>query len=343
MAQDTQPRPVENEECPLCRVVLQKPRRAFIKHVGRHMEEIALMALPRNSGADSDEVSTRIGPTSLESKNSKMLAAMTRSESHEMNELYVDGYEFLESTLNQQLVSKEDSPSTSPHIGLAAQSYAGVLSSPMLDEGTDPFWAHCGDSGLATARKFNQCSNCYKMFKRPCDLTKHEKTHSRPWKCIDSRCKYAVYGWTSERERDRHVNEKHVATPVMYKCIYRPCPYKSKKESDCMQHMEKDHNWSYACSKGARKVDREPLPRLSVEESNGSHCAEERDLRRFGQVADTGRDIPRISSYWTVPEQQDFYSLVRRFGTDWQAIATAMKTKTDIMVYNFSSLIYTEC
>lgn len=41
---------------------------------------------------------------------------------------------------------------------------------------------------------------------------------------------------------------------------------------------------------------------------------------------------PQTSSYWSVPEQQDFYNLVRHFGTNWQAIAATMKTKTHIMV-----------
>ena len=38
------------------------------------------------------------------------------------------------------------------------------------------------------------------------------------------------------------------------------------------------------------------------------------------------------SSYWSVPEQSDFHNLLRYFGTDWQAIARTMKTKTHIMV-----------
>lgn len=38
------------------------------------------------------------------------------------------------------------------------------------------------------------------------------------------------------------------------------------------------------------------------------------------------------SSYWSVPEQNDFYNYLRYFGTDWQAIAKTMKTKTHIMV-----------
>ena len=38
------------------------------------------------------------------------------------------------------------------------------------------------------------------------------------------------------------------------------------------------------------------------------------------------------SSYWSVPEQTDFYNLLRYFGTDWHAIARSIKTKTHVMV-----------
>ena len=57
MAYNTELRPVENEECPFCRVILKRPRRAFIKHVGSHMEEIALMALPRDCLSDLEDES----------------------------------------------------------------------------------------------------------------------------------------------------------------------------------------------------------------------------------------------------------------------------------------------
>lgn len=90
---------------------------------------------------------------------------------------------------------------------------------------------------------------CNKEFKRPCDLTKHEKTHSRPWKCPVETCKYHDYGWPTEKEMDRHCNDKHNTTPPMYKCLYPPCPYKSKRESNCKQHMEKAHGWEYVRTK----------------------------------------------------------------------------------------------
>lgn len=58
MAYHEKSRSGEIEECPLCRVIPGKSRRAFVKHVGRHLEEIALMALPRDNVEDSDEEST---------------------------------------------------------------------------------------------------------------------------------------------------------------------------------------------------------------------------------------------------------------------------------------------
>ncbi|KAH7328713.1 hypothetical protein B0I35DRAFT_473390 [Stachybotrys elegans] len=94
---------------------------------------------------------------------------------------------------------------------------------------------------------------CNKEFKRPCDLTKHEKTHSRPWKCPIPTCKYHEFGWPTEKEMDRHINDKHSDAPAMYECLYKPCPYKSKRESNCKQHMEKAHGWTYVRTKTNKK------------------------------------------------------------------------------------------
>ena len=44
----------------------------------------------------------------------------------------------------------------------------------------------------------------------------------------------------------------------MYKCQYRPCPYESKRESNCKQHMEKAHGWAYVRSKNNGKTGRKP-------------------------------------------------------------------------------------
>lgn len=96
------------------------------------------------------------------------------------------------------------------------------------------------------------CRDCNKTFSRPCDLTKHEKTHSRPWKCTESSCRYFVDGWPTEKERDRHVNDKHCPNPTMFKCQFSPCTYSSKRDSNCKQHMEKAHNYYYPRARGTR-------------------------------------------------------------------------------------------
>jgi hypothetical protein len=102
--------------------------------------------------------------------------------------------------------------------------------------------------------EIHTCELCQKEFKRPCDLTKHVKTHERPWKCSEVDCKYHEYGWPTEKERDRHVNDKHSDTPALYHCQFPPCPYTSKRESNCKQHMEKAHGWNYVRSKNNGKA-----------------------------------------------------------------------------------------
>lgn len=60
-------------------------------------------------------------------------------------------------------------------------------------------------------------------------------------------------------------------------------------------------------------------------------------LPKMGQSQPTQQrsgTVPTTSSYWSVPEQTDFRNYVRYFGTDWQAIANTMKTKTHTMVEN---------
>ncbi|KAI1962897.1 hypothetical protein LOZ58_002521 [Ophidiomyces ophidiicola] len=104
-----------------------------------------------------------------------------------------------------------------------------------------------------------KCNHCDKIFRRPCDLTKHEKTHTRPWKCSESSCKYYKVGWPTEKERDRHVNDKHSKTPALYCCQFAPCTYQSKRESNCKQHMEKAHGWVYVRSKNTGKPGLQPV------------------------------------------------------------------------------------
>ena len=65
------------------------------------------------------------------------------------------------------------------------------------------------------------------------------------------------------------MNDKHSAAPAQYKCLYPPCTYASKRESNCKQHMEKAHGWEYVRSKcngrkkGPTSSDRSPATPLT--------------------------------------------------------------------------------
>ncbi|KAF4336286.1 zinc finger transcription factor ace1 [Fusarium beomiforme] len=152
---------------------------------------------------------------------------------------------------------------------------------------------------------------CNKEFKRPCDLTKHEKTHSRPWKCPVPTCKYHTYGWPTEKEMDRHHNDKHSAAPAMYECMFKPCPYKSKRESNCKQHMEKAHGWTYVRTKtngkklpsvaGSVQQQTPPLGNMSTPSSteyNGVPTPPQNDVTQF-----VGGDFPLY------PNESDWMSI----------------------------------
>lgn len=71
------------------------------------------------------------------------------------------------------------------------------------------------------------CQQCGRQYPRLCDLNKHLKAHTRPFKCPVEACKYHLLGWPTEKELDRHRNDKHSMEPRTYACLYPPCTCKS--------------------------------------------------------------------------------------------------------------------
>ncbi|KAM9878516.1 hypothetical protein VDGL01_07368 [Verticillium dahliae] len=82
-----------------------------------------------------------------------------------------------------------------------------------------------------------------------------KETQPRPWKCPETTCKYHKYGWATEEELSRHVKDKHNSAPPIFQCQFPPCPYKSKRESNCKQHMEKAHGWKFVRTKTGGRRD----------------------------------------------------------------------------------------
>ncbi|KAJ9312564.1 hypothetical protein DTO271D3_7111 [Paecilomyces variotii] len=183
--------------------------------------------------------------------------------SEEVNDDHAGERLTLEGGLSQngrpaELVCHKDGKAVSlrtgkPYEENSVPTFKRSLSTETLDDGVVRSMARRKKN--APPMDINQkCKDCDKVFKRPCDLTKHEKTHSRPWKCSEPSCKYFELGWPTEKERDRHVNDKHSTTPALYKCSFSPCTYQSKRESNCKQHMEKAHGWVYVRSKNNGKT-----------------------------------------------------------------------------------------
>jgi hypothetical protein len=50
----------------------------------------------------------------------------------------------------------------------------------------------------------------------------------------------------------------------------------------------------------------------------------------------------QTSSYWSVPEQTDFPTLLRHFGSDRHRIARWMTSKTHIMVYSIVFFLFSQ-
>ncbi|KAL3453596.1 hypothetical protein BJX65DRAFT_292618 [Aspergillus insuetus] len=142
-----------------------------------------------------------------------------------------------------------------PYEGHAIPSMKRSLSAASADEGAQRSMARRKKN--APPMNINKkCKDCDKVFARPCDLTKHEKSHTRPFKCPVASCKYHAKGWATEKEAERHYNDKHSDSPRLYSCQFESCSYKSKRESNCKQHMEKTHGWVYTRSKNNGRTKR---------------------------------------------------------------------------------------
>ncbi|KAJ4392154.1 hypothetical protein N0V93_005777 [Gnomoniopsis smithogilvyi] len=196
-------------KCPLCRQDTGSGKVSITTHISTHLEEISLATLPIDSDFDEDSAANVLNDEEAEEEMRSEAKIETRDNMDPPTRSTTGG------ALDEDDMKRTTIRRKRP---------------PTLEE---------------LAPKKCREPGCPKTFKRPCDLTKHEKTHSRPWKCLVESCKYHEYGWPTEKEWDRHWNDKHNPTPQFYKCLFPPCPYKSKRESNCKQHMEKVHDWQY--------------------------------------------------------------------------------------------------
>ena len=151
-------KPAENERCPLCLVVPGKSRRNFVKHVGRHMEEIALMALPRDLEED-DEFSSEMSDLSLQPKQNQSQnqdqALMALPQDEEDNEFSSDLPDLSLHQKQNQSENQDQFPWFKPRTPLA---------SPLASN---------------TSFKRHKCSECEMTFALHSNLNRHLKEQHR--------------------------------------------------------------------------------------------------------------------------------------------------------------------
>lgn len=100
------------------------------------------------------------------------------------------------------------------------------------------------------------CHTCNRKFKRRCDLNRHRRTHTRPFKCQLPNCEYSKRGFPTSQERQRHMDDRHSDKPPTFHCTFKGCKYSSKRASNCKQHMEKTHGWTYDRSRNNNNAAR---------------------------------------------------------------------------------------
>lgn len=238
-------------DCPLCRVEVGPGKLSITRHMSDHLEEISLSALPADCEYDQEsEEGEPDGEDDLFADNAsgeiKLYGGIAvNGRPAQLVQVNKDGQAI--SLATGEVIDMNEEPTfklrrSAPEE--AADEDEIMRSMARRKKNASP---------EELAPKKCREPGCNREFKRPCDLTKHEKTHSRPWKCPIESCKYHEYGWPTEKEMDRHCNDKHSVDPSMYKCLFPPCTYKSKRESNCRRHMEVAHGWQYTRTKGEKK------------------------------------------------------------------------------------------
>lgn len=195
MAYKTEATRVEDAECPLCRTVVGKPRRAFVKHVARHMEEIALMALPRNIEDDSEEGSVSTDRTSPEGSRTNFNAKPCL----EADEIAEEA-EARSGTTSPYLHTASYQPYPQ---GLNARRFSiapGTSRNYLNNPGSNDYNLDDDDN------ERTRCPHpdCDRPFK---DLKAHMFTHQseRPEKCPITTCPYHQKGFARKHDKNRHI------------------------------------------------------------------------------------------------------------------------------------------
>lgn len=195
------------EECLLCRTFPAESRQAFIKHCCRHMEEIALMAMPQiaDAGSEGDDNSD-VERSTRSSGHSAYISSSNDAQPsrRDANAPIVAPMKHTGSTMNE-------SPSTV--IPSASNPVIGDEGRPRIDPTPELLGGFQTEQERAMVKSesaTHKCSICDKRYKREYYYKKHMETHNPqrtyPYPCTamngDQQC-------TKKFQRKRYLDRHH--------------------------------------------------------------------------------------------------------------------------------------
>lgn len=397
MAYKTRAKPTENEECPLCQVIPGKSRREFVKHVGRHMEEIALIALPRDNDGESE-----VRSTSTESEFGPSATPVARgSEMTEIDPGRSRGLQGSESIVAENNSTDGQAPrgpsapiSTSAQDGLGSglmpctsasatirairQSDHDIWSpfepnhstydpSHSVLPASDVLLQHfsCKSLTIGAWRYVGGCEPfdllVYHVSDQAClvyDINKELTGYKIvcPFAYIDnislenedSSQDHSARqpGLMIELNRPPNFFMNLAGTERFLQCedftgnqqASRIMVHRIEVDPRLLQHLLPRLKFLYSFQ--VRQIPRPNFPSPITNITNHAPKKPSQGSQEPHQEQSTPRYMqPTASSYWSVTEQEDFQKLVKRFGTDWDAIAGHMKSKNYTEVSNYTSLL----
>lgn len=209
--------------CPLC--FQQKPNfSTWLKHVGHHLEQLALFAIPqhlRGESSDDDADDSDVDMDELAEADSGSLSAFD-----DVSDAPESGAETAENKPETKPASQSARISTSPTASSAGENQgavSGVLASFSCEI--------CSDKGID------------RTYQRKSDLTKHLRIHeNKPFKC--SHCEHREL---FKHHLERHVQENHFEERP-FKCLVPECDqhkeepgYGFKRKDYLKRHLRTAH------------------------------------------------------------------------------------------------------
>lgn len=318
--------------CPLCCEQLRHLTIVF--HLGRHLEEISLSVLPVNADEGEDEDENDGGDNAVvgfDSANLSPTPSLTAPPSISAG------------SLPQLAVDDEDEGDERKYCLCQNVSYGDMAA---CDNDDCPYeWFHWSCVGLKSEPKGSwYCPVCNDAMRK-----KETGTAPRGQMVSDQRAAQVLESQYGKRAA-ASILAIQSGIQSKYQGQHMPPGVSNSNSGNNGDELDDDGSkrWHrpspYSLTEGEReKLDKDLATlRETIATAAPAPAAGEARRRLIAEPESPSKDAggitshfvrePQQSIYWSVRETKEFPELLRRFGTDWAAIAAHMKTKSPLMV-----------